>query len=83
MVHNLQSRKSAKLSKTWEKLKSGLWGWKVRIRVEYSCKYKLQPDISLNLPGPSASLETAAVNGRGWERGESSVQGTSGGRLPG
>ena len=82
VVHNLQGRKSAKLLKTWEKLKSGLYGWKVRSKVEYCCKLELKPDAISVRPGPSAIFPSKAESGRGSVTGGITISGISGARKP-
>ena len=69
VVHKLQGRKSTKLFKTWEKLRTGLCGWKVRSKVIYSCEFELQPYMSSVQPGPSVSFTKTTESGRGWVTG--------------
>ena len=82
VVHKLQGRKSAKLFTTWEKLKSGLYGWKVRSKVEYCCKLELKPDAISVRPGSSAIFPSKAESGRGSVTGGITISGISGARKP-
>ena len=67
--HSRQARKSWRIVKTWEKLKSGLFGSVTRRRVEYSCEIEFLTSVTENT-GPSVILSTN--NGVG--QGQTAVQ---------
>ena len=56
-THLSQARKIARIVKTREKLKSGLFGTVRRRRTEYQCELKLKPSVAESQPGPSVSCQ--------------------------
>ena len=56
-THLTQARKIARIVKTREKLKSGLFGTVRRRRTEYKCELKLKPSVTESQPGPSVSYQ--------------------------
>ena len=75
----MQARKIVELVKTWERLKSGLFGKVVRRRTKYKCELKLQTGVKNFQPGPSVKFEEES--GRGWETKSGSISKISGGGL--
>ena len=83
-VHRKYARKFARIFKTWERLKSGLCGWKVRRKTEYSCETKAS-ESSMNIfqPGPSVILSDLNTKGRGLVRKRGSNLGIIGEAVDG
>ena len=74
-VHLKFAKKTARITKTWDKLSSGLFGWRMRRKTVYSCGTEPIPIASSDQPGPSVLFNT---KGRGLVRKRGSTSGNYG-----
>ena len=54
-THNLQARRTIRISKRWGAKKDGLFGNVINKKTEYTCLAKLRPGVANPAPGGSAS----------------------------
>ena len=73
-THLVQAKKFAKLVKTREKLKTGLYGLVTRKKTGYKCELKLKPGKENSQPGPSVGYKQGVEVGRFLKRESSDIR---------